>query len=294
MLARVCSSAGAAGSVGQRTSIADGVARTHDPAGQLATTLATRLRLRAGSATPVRREIAGNFPLPGSERTLLHAGPMTRPFAAFLLLATLAACDAEGEDRPIDDPIGAAAGGKADGAGHELETLSWSSATNVFPAEIAYDVDTNFDANHCELFVDTFGRGEFTNGGISTRWLQTEIAVPEQEGEILNVGMFVTTVDDGDFVMLGQETNDEVWTTGFTFSSNAGSGVDHDVRAFAFFVDVERTDGRVVRLWQSAGGADFDVEDTFARPGEVEGIGGGTITFAGDDAEIFAQKHACR
>lgn len=219
--------------------------------------------------------------------------PMRPVLTLSLALLTLGCADAQGLD-PIADPLQAAgpSGGKADGGG--LLVRSWEGATNVFPAELPA-VDANFDADFCELFVNGFGRGNFSNGGASASWLEAWVSVPPQDGEILGVGMFVRTAPgDANYVMLGREVESDYWLTGFTTARNfpAESHVADEV---AFFVDREDDDGDVVRLWQSARGANFDVEAAFAGPPSgVVSIGGGSIAYADEGARIFDQKHACR
>ena len=214
---------------------------------------------------------------------------MRRTVALALVLSGCADAEAPG---PIDDPIASGQTGKADGAG--LLVRSWDGPTNVFPAELPV-VDANFDANHCELFVNGFGRGNFSNGGASASWLEAWVSVPPQEGEILEVGMFVrTAAGDANYVMLGSLAEPDYWLTGFTTERNFPAE-SHVAEEVAFFVDRQDEDGTVVRLWQSAGGADFDVDETFAgTPSGVVGIGGGSITYANEGARVFDQKHACR
>src|SRR5689334_14832573 len=68
----------------------------------------------------------------------------------------------------IDDPLHNL--GKADG-GKPVEIYRWSSATNVVPATLP-SVAANYSANHCELWVNGFGRGDFANGGYTQKWLE--------------------------------------------------------------------------------------------------------------------------
>jgi hypothetical protein len=217
-----------------------------------------------------------------------------RRIACLALLPSLVACDPE-PDVPMEDPIGSAtSAGKADGA-VPVHVRSWSSSTNIFPAALDYEVDANYDAHHCELFLNAFGRGSFSNGGFSHEWLESYLSVPAQDGEILNVGMFVVTGSrsDGNYVMLAQEIEPAYWETGFTFESNTNPAHDHSVESFAFFVDVERPSGTIVRLWQSGQGANYDLDEAFALPAFVLGIGGGAIHYANEGSALFDQKRVC-
>jgi hypothetical protein len=203
-------------------------------------------------------------------------------------------CDVVDEGDAGLDAV-APARGKADGGATPTTVLRWDSPTNVFPAQIDYAVDGDYDANHCELFLNAVGDGSFTNGGFSHRWLEAYVSVPPQSGDVLNVGMFVATgsADSGNFILLADEIEPDYWRTGFTFESNVVSSHNHEVESFAFFVDVERPDGEVARLWQSGGGQNYRPEDAFALATFDHSIGGGTVRYANEASTVFDQKHAC-
>jgi hypothetical protein len=209
--------------------------------------------------------------------------------SSLFLLVGLAAC-AEPVSSVIDDPL--TGGGKADGA-KGIVPFDWEGPTNVFPATLE-PADANFDANHCELWVNGFGRGSFSNGGASATWLEAYVSVPPQDGEVRAVGMFARTAPDEPehLVMLGREIERDYWRTGITLSRSFGNE-QHDVLEAAFFVDIER-DGEVLRFWQSRRGANFSIDDTFALPPSATvSIGGGAVSYANERALIFDQKHTC-
>ena len=208
------------------------------------------------------------------------------------LAAALAACGTT-PSRPIADPL-AGGSGKADG-GKPIEVQSWGDATNVTPASLE-TVDANYDADNCELWLNGFGEGSFENGGASETWLEAYLSTPPQDGTVQTAGMFVVTADDvaSNYVMLGTTIATDYWRTGFTTSRTLPESFTRDAEAVAFFVDVQRPDGQLVRLWQSDHGANYAVADAFALPPSGEKpLGGGEVDYANDGASIFDQKHAC-
>jgi hypothetical protein len=212
-------------------------------------------------------------------------------YASLLLAGSLlAGCASEDAgDQKIADPI--AAGEKADGK--KTEVMKWQDGM-IFPATIEYGIDANFDANHCELWLNGFGRGNFANGGHTVEWLEAYVSAPIDDATVVNVGMFVRTGGESpNFIVLGEEIEKDYWSTGFeTFRSAANR--KHDARDVAFFVDVERENGDMVRLWQSENGFNYDVEETFAMPpSDTKSLGGGSVVYANEQAPIFDQKHSC-
>jgi hypothetical protein len=181
----------------------------------------------------------------------------------------------------------------------------WEDALNVFPADIDYEPDFNYDATNCEFYINGFGRGNFSHGGASAEWLEAYLSVPRQvqEGEVLNVGIWTAyrSCDKvADCFSLGREISTDYWRTGFTFASTIpGSAFDYgsfknDVLEFAFFIDVHRPSGNFVRLWQSRGGANFTIQEIFVVPGYRENYGVTSIEYADESSLIFDTKRICR
>lgn len=175
---------------------------------------------------------------------------------------------------------------------------SWSGATATYPQCIDYAVASHADATFCELYVNAFGDGEFSHNGAWARWYEAYIRVGPVDGVVQNVGMWVHDGDDQEIVSLGNEIEPDYYLTGFTYASNSpapgATPLDVTVDEVAFFVDVLRPAGDVVRLWQSAGGANYAPADLFAVPGFEHGIGLGTIEYADESVALFDQKRACQ
>ena len=176
---------------------------------------------------------------------------------------------------------------------------SWNGAPNHFPACLS-EVSMNFDANNCEFFIDSFGRGEFSNSGPTYRWIQASLIVAPQDGLLQEAGMMVHTLnsDTGEiekWYAVGTETSPSVYLLGFTYEQAGVStgGFSYEVVDFAFFIDVKRATGEVVRLWVSDGGANYDLDQAYAVAGREEPLGGGTLEYADGSVILFDQKRAC-
>ena len=62
---------------------------------------------------------------------------------------------------------------------------------------------------------------------------------------------------------------------------------DYSVKEVAFFVDVKRPSGKVVRLWQSRSGANYGWDDAFGAGTTQTSIPYGNMKWAVDGATIF-------
>lgn len=179
----------------------------------------------------------------------------------------------------------------------EAETM-----VHMTPHCLGYDIDVQYDANYCELYVDGFGDGFMGHYGIPVEWLVGYLRVSPQDGELLGVGQFTRYHAReggaaGERYSFGQEVEPGLWKVGFAYRVTGFQGVlpvDVVADEVAFFVDVRRANGRVVRLWQSQRGANYRVADVFA-PGVIgQGIPYGNMEWARDESVVFSSRNACR
>ncbi len=171
------------------------------------------------------------------------------------------------------------------------------------PYCVPYDIAAQYDATNCEFYVDEFGMGFEGHYGIPLRWLFAWINVGSVEGEVLSVGMLSryhdnATGEAGVRYSIGRQYMPNRWRAGFVYEQYVYAGsmvprVNVTVDDVAFFMDVRRPGGEVVRLWQSRGGQNYPVSDVEAHIGWSEVIPYGRIQMAGSDAMIFDTKHAC-
>jgi hypothetical protein len=183
---------------------------------------------------------------------------------------------------------------------------SWTSWASDMPYRtdptcLGYTVDANVDASYCELYLNGIGDGYMGHYGIPNHWVEAYVTVGPQQGQLLNVGMHTRYVDvatkaKGERVTIGQKVASDVWQTGFKYDHPGmmGSGAYHyTVEQMAFFIDVRRPTGKVVRLWQSRHGVNYSWSDAFSLPTTAKWIAYGNIQYASDASQIFDAKHAC-
>ena len=165
------------------------------------------------------------------------------------------------------------------------------------PYCLGYPLAGQSDAHACEVSLDGIGSGYVGHYGIPFAWL---LAYVRTSGDVQNAGIYTRYHDAdtgiaGQRFSLGRKVADGVWETGFAYHVEYpyGPNFNHTVDSFAFFADVKQPSGQVVRLWQSAGGANFRWNDAFALPTTNEGISYGSIQWANQSAPIYGAAR-CR
>lgn len=181
----------------------------------------------------------------------------------------------------------------------------WTSINSDMPYAsrphcLAYTVDRQLDADHCELYLSGLGHGYVGHYGIPQHWLEAYITVGPQQGKLLGAGMLTLYRDPkdnttGQRFTFGKQVAFDTWQTGFIFqrTSYIGQSYHFDVDQIAFFIDVQRPSGDVVRLWQSRQGANYGWDDAFTLPTSTKYIAYGNIKYAGGGSAIFDAKQAC-
>lgn len=178
---------------------------------------------------------------------------------------------------------------------------SWTQIYGGKPTCTPYAVDEQHEATHCELHVNGFGHGFEGHYGIPFEWLEAYVVTGTQDGELLNAGMYTRYTDAGDAetherYSLGAVAGAGTYKTGFTYRSTGVQSLPtytHSVQEVAFFVDVKRPSGKVVRLWQSRGGANYGWDDAFGAGTITQSIPYGNMKWAVDGATIFDAEKAC-
>jgi hypothetical protein len=170
------------------------------------------------------------------------------------------------------------------------------------PSCLAYTIAAQADATGCEVSVKDFGDGYEGHYGIPFNWVETHLVMRPTQGEVLNAGMLTLYTDQKDGTAhtrtsLGVPTDASTYHTGFSYLAEAPYGVGtwhYAVNAVAFFVDVRRPSGDVVRLWQSHGGANYSWNDAFGAGTTQDGIAYGNIKWANDGNAILESRQACQ
>lgn len=183
----------------------------------------------------------------------------------------------------------------------------WTSINSDMPYAskphcLAYTVDQNHDASHCEFYLDGIGDGYMGHYGIPNNWVEAYITVGPQLGTLLGAGMFTRYKDTatgttGERFTFGQSVAPGAWQTGFIYLKPGimgSQGYKHTVQQMAFFIDVKRPTGEVVRLWQSHHGANYGWADAFSLPTSTKYIAYGSIKYAGGGSAVFDAKQTCK
>lgn len=176
-----------------------------------------------------------------------------------------------------------------------LWVSSWAQ-----PVCLGYDVVAELDADHCELTVDGVGHAYEGHYGIPHEWLDVYLHAGATSGTVENAGMWLRTYDaDGvahEGTVLGSQVSAGVFETGANLlvcgpmMPTTTASVDR----MAFFIDVRRPTGEVVRLWQSRHGADYTMTDAFSLPTTSVGIAYGREEWANAASAVYDSRDACR
>jgi hypothetical protein len=180
---------------------------------------------------------------------------------------------------------------------------TWTSIHGGEPTCVGYDVAAHADASGCELYLEGFGHGYEGHYGIPFEWLVGYLRAAPAWGEVVGAGMLTRYRDprDGELharFSLGAPAAPGVWKTGFTYLATSfggpGGGYAYGIEQVAFFADVRRPAGDVVRVWQSRGGANYGWGDAFSLPTTTEYIPYGNVQWANDAAGVYDARNACR
>ncbi|MEI8346395.1 MAG: hypothetical protein WCG27_02940 [Pseudomonadota bacterium] len=164
-----------------------------------------------------------------------------------------------------------------------------------------------YDANNCEFYVNGFVN---SNGHYLWGWqyITSYIAVDainlvqKQKGKILKVGILCNGTD----IFLGQEIEPAYYSIKVDLkplvSNGQGGytpGPEYILKTFRYFMDVQRENGQVDRLWLKNAGKDFNwpqVYDNYPKS-YVGMLGRGSVyAIKSDDpnlSPLFNQKKAC-
>jgi hypothetical protein len=172
----------------------------------------------------------------------------------------------------------------------------------------AYATNTqNFDANHCEFFVDGLAQVYQYNQAWYRRSLHAEVLI--QDPTLNNAGMWIqyrdlatgtvheTTVQAEEHPLLSP-LGRTATALEFAYEGNAVSGgtanrFSYEIIQFAFFA--EREEGRgPTRLWISDNGKNFSLPSAFSEPTYTNSLGRGSATWTNQNVAVFHQKQMCQ
>lgn len=178
----------------------------------------------------------------------------------------------------------------------------------------------DFDARHCEFFVNSLADISFHygGGGYDEHRLRTFISVNTRDlvtiqgGKIERVGMWVNydefpgdpstaspRYDVKDWIE-AHEIEPSYYRVDFTrfilrgFSSSA-EHYRREIRGFAYFIVVRRSDGTLSRLWLKDGPVNFTYASVFhGYPVHIENQGPNSYRYVKEPSPIYNQKRSCQ
>jgi hypothetical protein len=175
----------------------------------------------------------------------------------------------------------------------------------------------SFDATHCELYVNSFAVAELRYQGVQEKALDVDLMIDDGQltqepyasvvraGAGLNLRVFTAEVGQDGRPFLRVEDRLRVATAIHGFGPNHRvyfpferrlpvSDTFEEIVDFAFFVDVLRTDGETVRIWQKHDGFLYTMQDVFGDgPASSRSLGIGVLKSPEPSSVIFDFKRRC-
>lgn len=179
----------------------------------------------------------------------------------------------------------------SDGGEAASSVFHWDSARD----KLGYVPIRNCDVNYCEFYVDgTFGY-TFAHAGAYKDILNfyfhvnRESLVEGQHGRILNLAAYVRE-PEGDCLV---RANHDKLPLGLAVQVPFQVPYS-EVTGFAFFLDIERADGSIDRLWLKNGDRNFTIGDIRNYTVRGRSLGAGSEYYVAEASPLFNQKKACR
>lgn len=184
------------------------------------------------------------------------------------------------------------------------------------PAAFA-DVLPNFDATHCELYVNSFGVADQTYQDTQEKVLDVDLMIdadqlssgmyvePVRAGAGLNVrtliaelgadGNPVITVEERPRIVIADHQFGSSYRVYYIYEQRSPPQSEFvEITDLAFFVDVLRTDGETIRLWLRDQGRAFTMQTVFgALPTTDRSLGSGVIRYPEPSSVIYDFKRRC-
>jgi hypothetical protein len=184
------------------------------------------------------------------------------------------------------------------------------------PAQ-AYEIEQHYQANNCEFYVEVFGLGDYMQGTDTFQSIDIDLRVNDRDlteqkdtvlaasAEVLKKTFAAALNEQGQPVLMVSETkialpmaehlSGSLYKMRHSFARVTESMSSYEeVRGLAFYIDVERKDGSIVRLWQTNNGRLFSIDEIFRDPPAFEhSVGIGVIRYPAASSPVYYQRHAC-
>lgn len=168
--------------------------------------------------------------------------------------------------------------------------------------QLGYKLTHNWDANHCEFYVDgTLGEHWYNQGYYQHTlkfyfYIDRESLIERQHGQILNLAAYVSEPEAECLV----KAKDDIVSLCLA-GRFAGDFVVHrdqepptEITGFAFFLDVKRADASIDRLWLKNGDCNFTIADIQNYRVGGRSLGRGNEFYVSETSPLFNQKKACQ
>lgn len=154
--------------------------------------------------------------------------------------------------------------------------------------------DHDYDAHHCELFVNSLGleMWHYGGGGYDEHVMVSYVSVNEPELVVERVGVMLNGTD----VVLGEKIEPAYFRIRKTlYKVSRTDHVDYALRDFLYFADVRRADGTLDRLWLKDGARHFPWPAAYQDyPRHVVGLGSSSAAYVLEPSPVYNQRRACR
>ncbi len=164
-----------------------------------------------------------------------------------------------------------------------------------------YQVSADYDATNCEFYPTRVSDVQTGHYGIPEYWLEASLDTSSTAGDVAGLGIYVEYLDRSDNTeqhawIFGVQKSPRTWLTGFDYLATIypDAGHRYEIHSFAFFMDQRRSDGSIVRLWLSRGGANYTWDDAFGASTHMRYIPYGRAYDADSSAPVFDGAWSCR
>ena len=189
-----------------------------------------------------------------------------------------------------------------------------ASSISVPPeaVDLGYAVDSDLNAENCEFFIDSFGKGSWAKAMYHVHWIEAHYSINLQQPPghpfdfLVSTGLYVNhspkgskqKVEEGYY--LGEEVSPGQHKVFMSYELDYQNGrqevcLRQQINAIAFFIDIHRHNtGKIERLWIRNQGNNYTLGEIFdGFPTHDRSAGLGSITYVEQPSPIYNQKTTC-
>ncbi|NRA63574.1 MAG: hypothetical protein HRU19_03780 [Pseudobacteriovorax sp.] len=167
-------------------------------------------------------------------------------------------------------------------------------SSNLFAVE-------NYNANHCEFYLDSIAVHRTGHYGIPITEVVTQFKVNVPKQDVVALGQWVEYYNR----ITNQVEQDMIYANLHNvydpFKVQLILNIDHpqagnigrDLIRFANFIEARDTNGTVKRLWQSNSGTNYEFADVMAAPTYTFPVAYGNGEYSNEYSSLFNEKKSC-